>query len=69
MRYSTVRIGKFFFVIFYTVSHHLLVNLLADVSPCTQNTVRLEHTVADVSKVTQNTGLFEYFLANVGRFV
>jgi len=69
MRCSTVKAGKFFFIMLYTVSHHLLVHLLANFSPCSQNTVLLAHTAADFSNATHNTELFEYFLANVGRFL
>jgi hypothetical protein len=60
---------KVFLVMLYTVSHHLLVHLIADVSLYIQNPVLLEHTVADVSNVTYNTELLEYFLVNIGRFV
>jgi hypothetical protein len=68
MRCSTAKAGKFFFVMLYTVSHHLLVHFLSNFSPYTHNTVLLAHTVADVSNVNHNTELFKYFLANEGRF-
>jgi hypothetical protein len=53
----------------YTVSHHLLVHLLANFSPYSQKTVLLAHTAADFRNATHSTELFEYFVPNVGRFL
>lgn len=51
MTYSTVKQGNFLFVILYNVSLHVLVHLLAAVSPYAQATVLLEYTVAGVGNV------------------